>query len=64
MVANTFEYLLCAKSFQCMFVSSFDTSTWRISVESYLTAQERGPRVLSHLAKVIQLARGLHTELG
>lgn len=64
-VANTFEYFLRAKSFQCMNVlHPFDNPTRWILVESYFTAQKRGPGVLSHLARVAQLARGLHREWG
>lgn len=33
-------------------------------MESYFTAQETGPAVLSHLAKVTRLARGLRTGAG
>lgn len=47
----------------------FASSFWQphkvdTKVESYFTAQETGPGVLSHLAKVTQLARGLHTGVG
>lgn len=46
------------------FATSRDNPTEWILAEFGFTAQERGPGVLGHLAKVAQTAKELHTELG